>query len=222
MDDKLAPSPSIRFGPGGFVERVVYAPCSATMMTRPDSPTSNPGLVRPASLAPSAFTPDVPLSGDVDCAAGSPPVPTPTKSGDVGEGKVLFSHVERNERTNMSPPRMSPTAAIGSAVERVIHAAESREASARVSGLASEASPGGGMAFEEAALHGGPLASSELAQLSLQCAACVGAAGEGGAMPFGAWASLDATVSRGDNRLEDHCVLLLSPSRRQLRPFWRQ
>eukprot|EP00584_Thalassiosira_punctigera_P021296 CAMPEP_0172557414 /NCGR_PEP_ID=MMETSP1067-20121228/73099_1 /TAXON_ID=265564 ORGANISM="Thalassiosira punctigera, Strain Tpunct2005C2" /NCGR_SAMPLE_ID=MMETSP1067 /ASSEMBLY_ACC=CAM_ASM_000444 /LENGTH=87 /DNA_ID=CAMNT_0013346493 /DNA_START=80 /DNA_END=340 /DNA_ORIENTATION=+ len=73
MENRLPQaSPSIAFGPGGFVQNVSYAPSSSkhrrTMArpdARPDSAASSSAIL---SMAPPAFTPDVPLSSPAAAA----------------------------------------------------------------------------------------------------------------------------------------------------------
>lgn len=136
-----------------------------------------------------------------------------------------LSHVERSptrrrpiEKADPSPATSTSTSssaaaaaaaadAIGSTVDGMICAAESREASARESSLANGGAPspddGGGRAFEAAALHGGPFAASELGRLSLHCTPVatvdVGAGNDNGGVvtkvsKTGAWSSLDGDV----------------------------
>lgn len=211
-------SPSITFGRGGFVEQVTYAPSAskggsgmAHAAARPDAVSSS--AVR--SMAPPAFTPDVPFSSPA--AAG--PVPDAATSSDLapmidggyganenGAGGKVVSHVERNRlhpsrRGGASPP-VSPAAALSDAAERAVQAAESREADARESSLAY----GGGsqsqssQAFDEAACHGGPFSRAELGQLALHCTGEAGVRCDGSAPRrattsyLGAWASLDGDL----------------------------
>ncbi|KAL7534879.1 hypothetical protein ACHAXR_010105 [Thalassiosira sp. AJA248-18] len=193
-------SPQITFGPGGVVEQVTYAdnPSAATFF-QPDNASSNPGAIQ--SMAPPSFTPDVPMSSPMTNA-----IPIAATSSHI-EGKV-FSHVEKNEIPN---PALSSTNdnnsspannnAIDNTVERIVNAVESREASARESSLANGTSPGGGRAFEEAALHGGPFTAMELSQLSMHCIASGSIASNNSSMKnrttsssLGDWASVDGDL----------------------------
>ncbi|KAL9191509.1 hypothetical protein ACHAXT_001215 [Thalassiosira profunda] len=189
---RAAASPLVQFGPGGSVEQVERA-------------TAQPSARSLAigGLAPPSFTPD-----DAPASQGTPNKTTAAPEAAVRgspNGKVC-SHVER---APPSPPRSGSSrassaahaaAAIGDAVERVVAAAEGREATARESSLANGGSSngGGGRALDSAAAFGGPFAAVELGQLALHCASSSTTThgsnatfGNGGKLNLGAWASLD-------------------------------
>jgi len=166
------------------------------MQPDPATSTSNNGAIQ--SMAPPSFTPDVPNSFDPMTTL----IPVAANNG----GKV-FSHVEKNE---LNPTKNSPSSpgagvAINNTVERLVNAAESREAAARESSVLNGTSPGGGRAFEAAALHGGPFAAMELGQLSLHCASssaggCSASSNDNNnscstnKVNLGAWSSLDGDL----------------------------
>lgn len=189
--NKVPQASPAQVGPGGFVQQVTYA------SAQPDSVTSSSSAIQ--SMAPPSFTPDVPNSSD---AAMTPSAMVPlatTSSCQIiptnANGKV-FSHVEKNE---LHPTKnLSPADAINNTVERIINAAESREAAGRESSLAYGTSPSGGKAFEVAALHGGPFTAMELGQLSLHCTASASnynnASSKNKVNYLGAWSSLDGDL----------------------------
>ena len=200
-------SAEITFGRGGFVERVQYA------SAQPDAVNSHPDAVNShmaMEMAPPAFTPDMAMSmtnNDTNNNASMIPIAAQSSS----NGKV-FSQVEKNEIPNpalsANNNNSTPAKAINNTVERIVNAAEVREASARESSLVNgttttNASPGGA-AFEAIAMHGGPLTTMELSQLSLHCTPPMNHksnrnmgnnnANNNNSMNLGAWASLDGDL----------------------------
>ena len=193
MSEQQQPQQVNSSGPGGAVEQLTYA---ASAM-QPDAIASNthtsmPTDIQSMEMAPPSFTPDVarsedPMIMDDNHQQFLPIAPPPSNnnimSSNNNNGKVCMD-VETNEMkvsssANLPPPTpsSSSTAALmNDTIERIVNAAESREASARESSLAngggSSSSPsgqGGEILFESSALHGGPFTSLELSQLSLHC-----------------------------------------------------
>ena len=191
MSEQQQPQQVNSSGPGGAVEQLTYA---ASAM-QPDAIASNthtsmPTDIQSMEMAPPSFTPDVarsedPMIMDDNHQQFLPIAPPPSNnnimsSNNNNNGKVCMD-VETNEMkvsssANLPPPTPSSTAALmNDTIERIVNAAESREASARESSLvnggsSSSSSPGqGGEIFESSALHGGPFTSLELSQLSLHC-----------------------------------------------------
>lgn len=184
-DDQL-PSTTIINRPPQQIQQFPYA-YQTNFMMPPTAPAVQPFIPTNIISSSSVATlnhPDVPLSSPAFNGM------TPNSFGDVLESapgnsfnnRMLSAADDSKNEENIFPgnkendPSASSIAALTNTVEQIVNSAESREAASRESSRA-YGENNGNVTLE--AVHGGPLTSTELSQISLFCNSAGGGNGSG-------------------------------------------